>query len=136
MAHELPIRVFYEDTDMAGIVYYANYLKFIERGRSTLVTDLGLDQNRMKDEDGIVFAVTRVVADYKAPARLDDRLTVVTEHRAEGPLRWIFDQEVRRGDTLLFRAEVTVVCMTLEGRPVRLPAALRAALQGRSGAAG
>ena len=128
MTHHLPVRVYYEDTDMAGIVYYANYLRYIERGRSELVEDLGLSQRKMRDEDGIVFAVTRVVADYLGSARLDDRLTVVTNHRAESPVRWVFDQEVRRGEELLFRAEVTAVCMTTEGRPTRLPKALRAKL--------
>ncbi|SEN37784.1 acyl-CoA thioester hydrolase [Loktanella fryxellensis] len=125
--HVLPVRVYYEDTDMGGIVYYANYLKYIERGRSELVADLGLDQNVMRERDGIVFVVTRVEADYLAPARLDDRLTVVTRHRPEGAVRWMFDQEVRRGDQVLFRAVVTAICMTLAGRPVRLPAALRGA---------
>lgn len=125
MTHRLPVRVYYEDTDMGGVVYYANYLKFIERGRSELVEELGLDQNKMREEDGIVFVVTRVVADYLASARLDDRLEVVTEHRAASPARWVFDQEVWRDETLVFKAEVTAVCMTLAGRPTRLPAALR-----------
>lgn len=124
MTHRLPVRVYYEDTDMGGIVYYANYLKYIERGRSELVEDLGLDQRAMLAAN-IVFVVTRVVADYLGSARLDDRLTVVTEHRAHSPVRWVFDQEVRRGDELLFRAEVTAVCMTTDGRPTRLPAELR-----------
>jgi acyl-CoA thioester hydrolase len=122
--HKLPVRVYYEDTDMAGIVYYANYLKYIERGRSELVEELGLDQVAMRDA-GIVFAVTRVEADYMAPARLDDRLTVQTVHHAQSPVRWVFDQEVFRGDTLLFRAKVTAICMTVEGKPTRLPAELR-----------
>ena len=128
MTHVLPVRVYYEDTDMAGIVYYANYLRYIERGRSELVEELGLSQRKMREEDGIVFAVTRVVADYLSSARLDDRLTVVTTHRAESPVRWIFDQEVLRGEDVLFRAEVTAVCMTTEGKPTRLPAELRAKL--------
>ncbi len=125
MTHIHPLRVYYEDTDMAGIVYYANYLRYIERGRSELVEDLGLSQRQMRDEDGIVFAVTRVEADYLGSARLDDRLTVVTNHRAEGPVRWRFEQEVRRGDDVLFRAVVWVACMSTAGRPVRLPKALR-----------
>lgn len=127
MTHRLPVRVYYEDTDMAGIVYYANYLKYIERGRSELVEELGLDQRAMRAA-GIVFAVTRVEADYLAPARLDDRLMVVTEHHAKSPTRWVFDQQVFRGETLLFKAQVTAVCMTTEGRPTRLPAELRAKL--------
>lgn len=118
---QLPLRVYYEDTDMAGIVYYANYLRYIERGRSEWVREIGLDQNRMKDVDGIVFAVRRVEADYIAPARLDDQLIVKTWVESLGAARMIMGQRVTRGDTELFRALVTVVCMTLEGRPVRLP---------------
>lgn len=128
MTHRLPVRVYYEDTDMGGIVYYANYLKYIERSRSTLVGELGLDQKKMKDEDGIVFVVVRVEADYLRPARLDDELEVVTTHHAASPMRWVFDQDVMRGEELLFRAKVTAVCMTTEGKPVRLPAELRAKL--------
>lgn len=121
MIYSLPIRVYYEDTDMAGIVYYANYLRYIERGRSEWVREVGLDQNRMKDVDGIVFAVRRVEADYLAPARLDDELVVETWVESLKPVRMVMGQEVKRGEEVLFRAMVTVICMTLEGRPVRLP---------------
>ena len=121
MIYRLPIRVYYEDTDMAGIVYYANYLRYIERGRSEWVREVGLDQNRMKDEDGIVFAVRRVEADYLAPAKLDDELVVETWVESLKPVRMVMGQEVKRGEQVLFRAMVTVICMTLEGKPVRLP---------------
>jgi len=127
MTHHFPVKVYYEDTDMGGVVYYANYLKFIERARSEIVEELGVDQNVMKDA-GLVFVVTRVVADYLAAAKLGDRLDVVTHHRAHSPVRWVFDQAVKRGDTLLFQAEVTAVCMTIGGKPARLPAELRANL--------
>jgi len=127
MTHILPVKVYYEDTDMGGVVYYANYLKFIERARSEIVEELGVDQNAMK-ADGLVFVVTRVVADYLAPARMGDRLDVITTHQATSPARWVFQQNVQRGDTVLFKAEVTAVCMTTAGRPVRLPAELRAKL--------
>lgn len=125
MAHEFPVTVYYEDTDMAGIVYYANYLRFIERARSEIVEDLGVDQRAMRAE-GIVFAVTRVEADYVGSARLGDRLTVVTTHAPVGAVRWVFDQEVRLGDKTIFRAKVTAACMSTEGRPTRLPAKIRA----------
>ncbi|MDQ2094741.1 tol-pal system-associated acyl-CoA thioesterase [Rhodalgimonas zhirmunskyi] len=121
MIYKLPIRVYYEDTDMAGIVYYANYLRYIERGRSEWVREVGLDQNKMKDEDGIVFAVRRVEADYLAPAKLDDELTVETWVESRKPVRMVMGQEVKRGEQVLFRAMVTVICMTLAGKPVRLP---------------
>ena len=78
MTHIFPIRVYYEDTDLAGIVYYANYLKFIERARSEWVRSLGIDQNQLHEEDDVVFAVRRVEADYLQPAHFDDELTVET----------------------------------------------------------
>ena len=127
MTHALPVKVYYEDTDMGGVVYYANYLKFIERARSEIVEELGVDQHAMKDA-GLVFVVTRVVADYLAPARMGDKLVVKTAHQAPSPARWVFDQQVWRDETCLFKAEVTAVCMTLAGRPARLPAELRARL--------
>ena len=76
--HALSVRVYYEDTDLAGIVYYANYLKFIERGRSEWLRDRGIDQVALKVASGHVFAVRRVEADYLRPARFDDLVEVVT----------------------------------------------------------
>lgn len=127
MTHILPIKVYYEDTDMGGVVYYANYLKFIERARSEIVEELGVDQNKMKT-DGLVFVVTRVVADYLAPAQLGDRLVVKTEHDPSAAVRWVFHQSVWRDEVCLFKADVTAVCMSTSGRPTRLPAELRAGL--------
>ncbi len=124
MSHSLPVRVYYEDTDMGGIVYYANYLKYIERGRSVWVQDIGVDQMAMRDA-GYVFAVRRVEADYKAPARLDDLLTVQTSVRSVSGARLVMDQEVLRSDTVLFSAVVTVVCLTVTGAPARLPEEVR-----------
>lgn len=124
MIHTFPVRIFYEDTDMAGIVYYANYLRYIERARSDIVEQIGLDQRTMRDE-GLVFAVTRVEADYIGAARFGDRLEVHTTHQAEGPVRWVFDQDVLRDGKVIFRAKVTAVCMTTAGKPTRLPAKLR-----------
>jgi acyl-CoA thioester hydrolase len=128
MTHSFPIRVYYEDTDLAGIVYYANYLKFIERGRTEWVRTFGIDQARLKAEADVVFAVRRVVADYHAPARFDDELVVETEFRSATAARVVLDQRVRRGETLLFSAEVTLVALTSAGRPARLPAELRRAV--------
>jgi len=123
--HRFPLTVYYEDTDMAGVVYYANYLRYIERARSEIVEQKGLDQNAMRTQ-GIVFAVTRIEADYVSSARMGDRLEVVTTHRAASAVRWTFDQEVQRDGMLIFRAHVVAVTMTTAGRPVRLPAEIRA----------
>lgn len=127
--HSFALRVYYEDTDLAGIVYYANYLKFIERGRTEWVRGLGVDQTRVKAEYGIVFAVRRVAADYLRPAKFDDELVVTTELRAIGGARIELRQEVMRGAERLFTAEVTLACLTDSGAAARLPVPLRAALQ-------
>jgi acyl-CoA thioester hydrolase len=124
MTHQFPIRVYYEDTDLAGIVYYANYLKFIERARSEWVRELGVDQVQMKAE-GLVFAVRRVEADYLAPAKYDDELVVRTQMEPGSGVRLVVKQEVMRGDDLLFSAIVTIICMTADGAVARLPAVIR-----------
>jgi len=128
MTHRHTLRVYYEDTDLAGIVYYANYLKFIERARSEWVRGLGVDQGRLREEAGIVFAVRRVEADYLRPAKFDDILDVGTTPVTLGGARIVLRQEVRRGDEVLFAALVTLVCLTAAGQPARLPAEIRAAL--------
>jgi acyl-CoA thioester hydrolase len=123
--HIWPIRVYYEDTDLAGIVYYANYLRFIERARSEMVRAAGVDQVAMKAA-GLVFAVRRVEADYLSPAKYDDRIEVRTTLAALKGASFEMAQEVWRDDTLLFRAHVTIVVLTETGRPARLPADIRA----------
>lgn len=127
MTHQFPIRVYYEDTDLAGIVYYANYLKFIERARSEWVRELGVNQVAMKAE-GLVFAVRRVEADYLAPAHYDDTLVVETSVEQVSAARLVVRQDVRRDDTTLFSALVTIICMNGSGAPVRLPAMFRRSL--------
>ena len=121
--HAFPLTVYYEDTDLGGVVYHANYLKFIERARSHWVRALGIDQNAMRAQ-GLVFVVHRVEADFLAPARLDDALVVETIPHAGTRARLVLDQRVTRGETLLFRALVTLVCMDAGGKPRRLPAAI------------
>ncbi|WP_439136688.1 tol-pal system-associated acyl-CoA thioesterase [Roseicyclus sp.] len=127
MTHIWPIRVYYEDTDLAGIVYYANYLRFIERARSELVRAAGIDQVAMK-QAGLVFAVRRVEADYLSPARYDDQIQVRTRLTDVRGASFAMPQEVWRGETLLFRADVIIVVLNAEGRATRLPAELRAKL--------
>lgn len=125
MKHELTLRVYYEETDMAGIVYYANYLKFIERGRTDFVRALGVDQTTMKEGQGLVFAVKSLTADYISPAKFDDILRVETTVTGLSAARMVMSQQVFRDDTLLFDSSVTVISMTLAGKPVRLPADIR-----------
>ena len=125
--HTFSVRVFYEDTDMGGVVYHANYLKFIERARSDWVRRLGNDQNAMRDA-GLVWVVRRIEADYLASAKFDDELTIETRMVSISGARLTMAQVVKRGETEVFRASVTAVCMNAKGRPVRLPAEIRALL--------
>ena len=124
MMHSLAVRVYYEDTDLAGIVYYANYLKFIERGRSEWLRALGVDQLRLKTDSGHVFAVRRIEADYLRPARFDDLLAVETTLDQMTAVRIVVSQTVRREGDPLFSARVTLACLDAQGRPVRLPKGL------------
>jgi acyl-CoA thioester hydrolase len=128
--HIFPLRVYYEDTDLAGIVYYANYLKFIERARSEWVRGLGVDQALLRAQQGIVFAVRRVEADYLRPAVFDDVLTVQTTLTYHSGARLVLDQSVLRDAQTLFTARVTLVCLTAAGTPTRFPQALRQTLTG------
>lgn len=114
-------RVYYEDTDLAGIVYYANYLKFIERARSEWVRNLGLDQNVLRKDHGIVFAVRKVEADYLKSAKFDELLLISTELQKKTRVRLNFSQEIYRGSDLIFRANLVIVPLSVAGGLVKLP---------------
>jgi len=126
--HRLPVRVYYEDTDAAGIVYYANYLKFAERARSEWLREIGGDEARVLKASGLLFVVRRCEIDYLQPARLDDLLEVATRVTGFAGATLDLDQTVRRGDADLVVMKVTLACLNAAGRPARLPAVLRAAL--------
>jgi len=122
----MKVRVYYEDTDLAGIVYYANYFKYIERGRTEFLRDLGIDQMALKAETGIVFAVRHVSADYLKPAKMDDLLDVSTHVAEVHKAKLVMHQEVSRDGVPLFQASVTLVCLNNSGRPSRIPAEISA----------
>ena len=130
IAHQFRTRVYYEDTDLAGIVYYANYLKFIERARTEWVASLGIDQIALKAREGIVFAVRRVEADFLRPAKFADDLMVETRLQSLSGARIVLEQVVLREGERLFAAVVTLVCLTEDGHAARLPAEVRARLSG------
>ncbi|WP_299301237.1 tol-pal system-associated acyl-CoA thioesterase [uncultured Litoreibacter sp.] len=125
MPHRFSCRVYYEDTDLAGIVYYANYLKFIERARSEWVREIGVDQVSMKAA-GLVFAVRRVEADYLMPAKFDDVIRVETGVQQATASRIVLTQDVSRDADILFKSVVTLVCVSESGKPARIPADIRA----------
>ena len=119
--HSMNIRVYYEDTDLGGIVYYANYLRFIERARSEWLRDLGIDQIKMRNERDAVFVVTKLKVDYLLPAYFDDMLTVDTKIQIVSPVRAYFYQNIFRQKDVIFKAEVCVTCTSTSGKVQRLP---------------
>ena len=119
--HSMNIRVYYEDTDLGGVVYYANYLRFIERARSEWIRELGIDQIKMRNEEEAIFVVTKIKADYLSPAHFDDILTVDTRIEVVSPVRAYFYQNIFRKEKVIFRSEVCVTCTSNSGKVLRLP---------------
>ncbi|MEX2009332.1 MAG: tol-pal system-associated acyl-CoA thioesterase [Dongiaceae bacterium] len=127
-SHRFPVRVYYEDTDAAGVVYYANYLKFAERARTEMMRAAGADHAGLAADRGVVFAVRRCEIDYLRPARLDDLLEVETRILEIGGAAVDGEQVVSRDGVELARLRVRLACVDEAGRATRLPAPLRAAL--------
>lgn len=118
-----PVRVYWEDTDAGGVVYYANYLKFLERARTEWLRALGIDQKELAGQDGVLFVVRRVEADYLKSACFDDALTVDCRLEAVGGASLAIGQSVRRGEAVLLTARVKVACVTTgQFKPARIPA--------------
>ncbi|MFC1747338.1 tol-pal system-associated acyl-CoA thioesterase [Pseudomonadota bacterium] len=121
-----PIRVYYEDTDAGGVVYYANFLRFMERARTEWLRSYGIEQDQLRDEHGAIFVVRHVELNYLSPARLNDRLEVTAKVVAEGRTSWTFEQDVIRhddgGSVKLCGGSVKIVCLDAAAfRPRQIP---------------
>ena len=127
--HTWPLRVYYEDTDAAGVVYYANYLKFAERARTEMLHEANIDQMRLRDEQGVVFAVRACNADYQKPAKLGDEIVVETTVEKVGGASIVLRQSVLKDGVNLVVMQITLVCMHSDGRATRIPQEVRAVLQ-------
>jgi acyl-CoA thioester hydrolase len=120
-----PTRVYWEDTDGGGVVYYANYLKFLERARTEWLRSLGFAQSELVKDPGVIFVVTNINLDYRRPARLDDSLLVTCDLIPEGAASMTFAQRISRGEEVLVEGTVRVACLDAQSfRPRRLPAEL------------
>ena len=132
--NKLSIRIYYEDTDAGGIVYYANYLKYIERGRSEMLREAGFEQDQINKDFGALFVVRKVTANYLKPAKFDDLIEVQTEIKSVGKASLIFSQKIVniRQNTVLFDAEVKVVSvLTQNFKPCGIPQVISEKLNGR-----
>ena len=127
-AHVFPLRVYYEDTDAGGIVYYANYLRFAERARTEYLRSVGADHQTLLAEDGIAFTVRQCSVDYMSPAFLDDPLEVHTRFLEVRGASLRAEQVVKRKTDELARRNVRLACVGDDGRPRRMPTAFRSAL--------
>lgn len=126
---EHPVRVYYEDTDTGGIVYYANYLKFAERARTEMLRSLGVENSTLLEEQRVAFAVKECTADYIKPAVLDDALRVVTQVKNLGGASMRLIQDIFRGQERLVAITVRLACMNIDtGQPCRLPREVRAVM--------
>jgi len=117
------LRVYYEDTDVSGIVYYANYLKFMERARSDMLRAAGVDQRATLERGGGYYAVAEARIRYRRPARLDDELLVLSEVREVRAASCLIHQRVMRGGEILAEASITAAFLSAQGRPQRQPRA-------------
>lgn len=125
-SHRFAVRVYYEDTDAAGVVYYANYLKFCERARTEWLRALGFEQQMLREERGLVFVVRNVEAEYLKSGVLDDALTVETYVAEMGRSKIVLAQTVMRGSERLFESRVSVVCVDWNKRkPTSVPPDIR-----------
>ena len=129
--HRLPVRVYYEDTDAAGVVYHTAYLRFAERGRTEYLRACGLDHRTLREAAGGNFVVRSMAIDFHAAARLDDVLTVETHLREVSGASAAMEQAVMRGDATLATLDVRLAFLTPAGRPSRIPAAARRAFLDR-----
>jgi acyl-CoA thioester hydrolase len=120
-AHRFPLRVYFEDTDLSGIVYHANYLRYMERARSDMLRLAGIDQRAHQEAGGGAYAVTALHIRYRAPAKLDDALVVVTKLKQVRAASVDIHQRVMRGDAILTQADVTAALVAASGRPARQP---------------
>ena len=126
----LPVRVYWEDTDAGGVVYYANYLKFFERARTEWLHSMGVEQSVLQRDGDCLFVVAEVQVRYLASARLDDVLTVTVQVLEQGRASLLLEQEAWRWDTLLSTAQVRIGCVSASSmKPRRIPAGLLQGLQ-------
>lgn len=123
--HILPVRVYYEDTDAGGVVYHANYIRFAERARTEFLRASGYSHAQLLKEEGVIFAVVSLTADYRAPARLDDLLEVRTSIAKLGGASMEMRQDIYRDNQLITELKVTLVCIDKGFKAVRLPEAIR-----------
>ena len=114
-------KVYYEDTDAAGIVYYANYLKFLERARSEAIYSMGLTNKKLLNDHGTIIIVKSCKIDYKSPAKFEDLLEIISKIKTIGKSSFTMDQIIKRKDEIISESEIVLVTVNAEGKPIKIP---------------
>lgn len=125
ITHDFPVRIYYDDTDAGGVVYYANYLKFAERARTEYMRSLGFENSKIRHDFGIIIVVKSVEADYLSPARLDDFLTIQTRLLSVKNTSFVMEQKAIKNETCIFNMTIVLVCVNEDGRPSKIPDELK-----------
>lgn len=129
MTFDFPVRIYWEDTDAGGIVFYANYLKFFERARTEWLRAAGVEQHQLREDTGLIFVVAATSLRYLAPAKLDDLLTITVEPQPAGRASLMVRQRALRGDMLLCEGDIRIGCVRADDlKPQRLPDSVVAAI--------
>lgn len=121
MAHQIDYRVYYEDTDAGGVMYHANHIKFCERGRTEFLRSLNMQNSDLHAENGVLFVVRHIEADYFRPARLDDLLSVKTALLTVKNTSFLMQQDLIKNGEILFSMKVLLVTVNMDGKPTALP---------------
>ena len=125
IVHDFPVRIYYDDTDAGGVVYYANYMKFAERARTEYMRSLGFENSKIRQDFGIIIVVKSVEADYLSPARLDDLLTIQTRLLSVKNTSFVMEQKAFKSESCIFDMTIVLVCVNEDGRPTKMPDVLK-----------
>jgi len=129
ITHDFPVRVYYDDTDAGGVVYHANYLKFTERARTESLRAMGFENSKIRDEHGVIIVVKSLEAEYLSPSKLDDLLTIQTRILSIKNTSFVMEQKAIRDNICIFSMNVILVFVNKDGRPTKIPDAVKAAFQ-------
>ena len=122
MDHKYKVRIYYEDTDAAGVVFYANYFKFTERARTELIYEkLKLKHLELKDKFDVIFVVKSLSSKYIAPAKFEDDLTIVSNIVEKSPVRLVLEQNIEKGNKLIFTSTIELAVVSSKGKITKLP---------------
>ena len=127
--HNLPVRIYYEDTDAGGVTYHASYIRFCERGRTEYLRNIGFQNTDILDEYGILFVVRHLEADYNAPAFLDDLLELKTSVLSMKNTSFVMQHLLENSEKTIFEMKVVIACVNKQGKPDKIPDKVRKALQ-------